>query len=389
METRGIHRALPIFIQAMEYTPGVSTVSSIVRLALSALEQLRNKCLDAASQASHTYKIVLRTDFVRLFVLLLPVLGNVAIALHDYVRHKKNEKGRVLSQQPEEELERFRNQIVSEKNTKSAVKNFIAKIKEEDPKYLNTPWFMLKVTAFCPQILRESSLKEDKIFVLEACKENSLVLQYVGDSLKIDLSFWAQVLAQEKSTRNFPEELFANKQFILQSCPYFLLQDYDKIDNTLWKDPEFCVHMFGKNFETVTTFDKDLWKNKDFVLDLLSKDPLEIEQISEDLWKDSDFCVEAIRRSAEVSSKIQENISPQQAANPEFWNRFLELTDQGVDPGRILPLLEKIPESLRENEDFMVYAAQQVPGAETLAGPTLQKNPSFQNSVQDLEKFRR
>lgn len=282
---------------------------------------------------------------------------------------------------------------MSEKDTKSAVKNFIAKIKEEDPKYLNTPWFMLKVTAFCPQILRESSLKEDKTFVLEACKENSLVLQYVGNSLKTDSAFWVQVFAQRKSTRNFPKEPFANKQFILQACPHFSPQDYNKIDETLWKDPEFCLQMFDKNFQKAEKFDKDLWKNKDFVLDLLSKDPREIEQISEDLWTDSDFCVEAIRRSAEVSSKIQEHISSQQAENPKFWKRFLELTDPGVDlgvdPGRIFPLLEKIPESLRENEDFMVYAVRQVPGAETLAGSTLQQNPSFQKRVQDLEEFRR
>ncbi|PIS00701.1 MAG: hypothetical protein COT84_06255, partial [Chlamydiae bacterium CG10_big_fil_rev_8_21_14_0_10_35_9] len=176
-----------------DYVPGLSSVSSLTDLFLKTV--IFPNIEPSSIKSSHYYTHLSQKSFTRCIALLIPVIGNILVAIYDFVNRKYDDKDFMLDA-IQQNARSFRFASERLKNDKDFILTAMGHdlftgsliFKHASEKLKDDKDFMLAASQRSYLILIDASerLRNDKNFMLAAIKKGGLPLQHASERLKDD-----------------------------------------------------------------------------------------------------------------------------------------------------------------------------------------------------------
>jgi hypothetical protein len=244
-----------------DYIPVISTVTNLVDLFIKNLSCIHAKvedCKKAGVEGNHYYQHLIDKTACRCVILLIPILGNIVIALWDLINKRR----------------------------------------------FDNPDYVLKVTEKQPILFQKASvrLRSDPAFVLKVLEKGSVhadfVLQHTPTLVGIKEVVSEAVKQSGNALRFASAELQANKEVVHDAVSkYGLALSHAHPD--LRKDPDVAFAAFMQTPQdqkkVLIYIHADLKKDKEFMLKLIKENPASFDNANPALKKDKEFIMAALR----------------------------------------------------------------------------------------------
>ena len=273
-----------------------------------------------AVAASHCFTALSQKSVARSLLICVPILGNIAVALYDFLSQKKSnetEPQTPLENQKASGLER--NLPVQKPNspppTEEALLEAVrsARTIEDDENVLaRVPISLRDDHPFMLQLVRmnpsgafdiiSDRLKNCPRFMSEAIKTwqgaFQPVISHASPELKRNHDFAIAALQQTTGNYRLEEELRKDRAFLLRVAREVGELAIQNIDRSLLNDSDFMIQLIDANptMAWLVGF-SPLNNNREFMRAIVAKDGLNIGRASPDLKKDKELALLAIAKS--------------------------------------------------------------------------------------------
>lgn len=370
-----------------DYMPVVSTLSNITDLVQQVLV-LPFLNTDFRVKNNYYTHLECKTLF-RPLLLLIPVIGNIIVAIIDYaVRKDYSRESLLLTIYGNRDFDgksviRDNSSLVEHASDEiKDDKNFVLRLVQKNGKTLrfvsdrlkNDPEVVNAAVQYCPEAYRFASgeIREKKDFLIALLRNKIRVLRYatdlfkadkevvsvavdydythnsillhIGNQLKRDWPFMVGIIRRHPAKiHSISDELKSNKKFLLEVIevkPELLLF----LSQSLNFDRVFLLEACKKNPLAFQYLVGDFKGEREFVLDVVARCPEMFQYATPILRADPDFVLETVKRNPGALDYA----SPELFAQREFMLNVIEIYARALN----------FNETLASNDVFIKEAAE-------------------------------
>lgn len=324
------------------YVPFLSTAVNLVDLFQKCVVMPRMQ--EAEIWNSHYYTHLDQKSIGRCIGLLVPILGNILVAIYDFANRKWDDKAYVLD--------------IVKANSDS--------LWYTSPRLKNDEEVVLAAIEKYTYQMRHASdrLKNDKKFILAAVQTNGKVIEYAAKPLQEDRDVVLAAIAQNGSVLKQAVKFNNDKEIVsaaLKHGAYFI----EFAGNELKNDREFMFAAIQSGSMHALVCMGDTLKNdKDAMLALVRQNGPALKHVGDQLKKDADV----------VSAAIEHEFWVRCYASPEILNdKKVLLAILKHSPWELM----RISKEIRDDKEFMLALVKQ-------NGPSILRD---MNQLRDDKEF--
>lgn len=256
-----------------DYIPVVSTLASGVKLFRFAI------CNNEQIFQKHSYKSLSKGSISRSIVLLIPVLGNIVIALYDFKKHQKHlsdlnlvtQRGLALKDMSDE-------QTNDEVFVDRAVTQNIRALQYASINFRNNEEYIIEKMRVNPAILRHASdeIREDRDFIFDRMQEfnDPSIIRYAHTNLLRDEHFIFQAMKINVRALQYADYFRDEKDFVLKLAgSNFPLDFFLYVDKILRNDSPFMKKLIVIRPEILKLAKSELRRDEQFIEEEMSINP--------------------------------------------------------------------------------------------------------------------
>lgn len=333
-----------------DYIPVISTASNLFDIFQKTLyvDNLDKKTINN----DHYYKHLKQKSNLRCIILLIPIFGNIAIGIYDFVTWKYHDKEMMLAEVQKDGLmlQHASEKLKNDPNVVSAA------IK-------NKPW----ATAYIGE-----ELKNDPDFVLSIAEGNPEILKFVGEDLNNNRNFVLAIVQKNGHAIQNAQDRFKNDEEIANAALEQNIYSISYISKRLQDDRIFILSLVKKNCSVFEVIDKKWRGDEEIAFVAVSQNGVLLRCASEDLQNNPKIAHAAMHNSSlaieHVGKKLQKNIAA--------------MIDIAKDAKSMEYSMRYASQGLRDNEDF-IDAMVMYHGLKLLefASARLRSDQSFMNTM--------
>lgn len=302
MTIHPISRFLVSTDKVCDYLPVLSTATNIMNLFLKCVVlPLKSQ---ASIQSSHYFTHLSQKSFTRCIVLLLPLIGQIAIALYDCTHRKKitlsptsQPTPRALpapSAQPTIKPKKpatIKPVYTEEGKALDAIGKNSENLKYVTKELLQTPGFLEKAIARNPRALRFAPVaaQEDVPFLTNVLKATSEVLKYLPDSMRRNKELCAAAVEARifDALKSFDLRGKGDAAFILEMIGIQPDLDLWKVDPALFDSEDFVEKALKNDSNQIFAFASPRLKAvKEYAIQAVYINPELVRYASDDIRND-------------------------------------------------------------------------------------------------------